>query len=172
MTAKKSKKGLIIVLSIIAAVLLTMAILPFAFKGKIMEIAKTELNKKLNANVDFETLRVSLFRNFPDASISLKNVEIIGKGDFSKDTLLYGKDINLVVNLKSLFSDTGYEVKKVEINDTRVFARVLKDGRANWDIMKADTTAQKDTTSYNFKLKLQNFNIQKTDNQTNSQKDI
>ena len=163
MTAKKSKKGLIIVFSVIAAIVLAMAALPFAFKGKIMEIAKTELNKKLNANVDFETLRVSLFRNFPDASISLKNVEIIGKGDFAKDTLLYGKDINLVVNLKSLFSDTGYDVRKVEINDTRVFAHVLKDGRANWDIMKADTTAQEDTTASNFKLKLQNFKINKAD---------
>lgn len=163
MTAKKSRKPLIIVVAVFLFILAAMAIAPFAFKGKIMEVAKNELNKQLNAKVDFKTLNVSLFRNFPNASISLKELKIIGTGDFGKDTLVNGKDINLVVNLKSLFSDTGYEVKNVEINDTKVFAHILKDGRANWDIMKSDSTAKEDTTASKFALKLKNFSINNAD---------
>ncbi|VBB44777.1 Outer membrane assembly protein [uncultured Paludibacter sp.] len=159
MATKKGKKALIIVFSIILFVFAALAVIPFAFQGKIMEIAKKELNKQLNANVDFNKLNVSLFRNFPDASLSLKDLKIIGTGDFSKDTLLYGKDINLVVNLKSLFSDTGYDVKKLEFNDVDVFAHVLKDGRANWDIVKTDSTAKKDTTASTFKMMLKDFKI-------------
>ncbi|MGC3976871.1 MAG: AsmA-like C-terminal region-containing protein [Paludibacteraceae bacterium] len=163
MAAKKSRKPLAIVFSVILFVLVAMAITPVLFKGKIMEVAKKELNKQLNAKIDFKTLKVSLFRNFPNASISLRELKVIGLGDFSKDTLVQGKDINLVVNLKSLFSDSGYEVKNVEINDIKVFAHVLKDGRTNWDIMKSDSTAKEDTTASKFALKLKNFSINNAD---------
>lgn len=163
MKAKKSRKPLIIVVSVVLFVLAAMVATPFLFKNKIMEIAKKELNKQLNANVDFKKLNVSLFRNFPNASISLKDLKIVGTGDFSKDTLVNGKDINLVVDVKSLFSDAGYDVKNVEINDTKIFAHVLKDGRANWDIMKEDSTAKEDTTSSKFLLKLKDFSIHHTD---------
>ncbi len=158
MTAKKSRKPLIIVASVILFVFGALAVIPFAFQSKIMELAKKELNKQLNANVDFKSLNVSLFRNFPDASLSLKELQIIGVGDFSKDTLLSGRDINMVINLKSLFSDTGYDVKKLEFNNANVFAHVLKDGRANWDIMKSDST-EVDTTKSTFKMMLKDFKI-------------
>ena len=37
--------------------------------------------------------------------------------------------------------DSGYDISKIFIEDTRLHAIVLPDGRANWDIMKPDTTA-------------------------------
>lgn len=163
MTAKKGKKTLTIVASVFLFVIVVMAITPFVFKGKIMEVAKNELNKQLNAKVDFETLKISLFRNFPNASVSVRELQVVGTGDFSQDTLVNGKEINLVIDLKSLFSDTGYEIKNVEINNARMFAHVLKDGRANWDIVKTDSTAKEDTTPSKFSLKLKNFIIKNAD---------
>lgn len=159
---RKSKKIWTIILSVVALLIVLLITLPFAFRGKIMEIAKQELNKQLTAEVDFNTLKLSFIRNFPDASISLKDIYIAGKDDFAGDTLLISKDINLVVNLKSLFADTGYEVKKVHINDTKVLAHVLKDGRANWNIFPTDTT-KVDTTESKFNFKLQDVKIAKAD---------
>lgn len=159
MNHKKGKKSLFITLiTIIFLFIASLVAIPFAFQGKIMELAKKELNKQLNANVDFKSLNVSLFRNFPDASLSLKELKIVGIGDFAKDTLLFGKDVNMVINLKSLFSDTGYDIKKIEFNNANVFAHVLKDGRANWDITKTDTT-EVDTTKSVFKMMLKDFKI-------------
>lgn len=158
----KTKKIWTIVLSVFALIFVLLLTLPFAFRGKIMEIAKQELNKQLTAEVDFKKLNLSFIRNFPNASISLKDVYIVGKDDFAGDTLLISKDINLVVNLKSIFGDSGYDVKKIYITDSKVLAHVLKDGRANWDIFPSDTT-EVDTTESNFNFKLKDVKIAKAD---------
>lgn len=158
----KNKKIWIILLSAVVLFFGTLTALPFIFKGKIVEITKKELNKKLTAVVDFKYLKISLIRNFPDASISLKDVSISGKDDFAKDTLLMSKDINLVVNLKSLFGNNGYDVKKLQISNSKVLAHVLKDGRTNWDIFPKDT-AKTDTAKSKFNLKLKDFKIERAD---------
>lgn len=163
-TDSKSKRGWIIVLSVIVLFFAALLVLPFAFKGKIMELGKRELNTRLHAEVDFEKLGLSFIRSFPDATLQLKNLYIAGKDDFQGDTLLQSGNIKLVVNLKSLFGDTGYEVKKVEFTDTKLLAHVLKDGRANWDIVKKDTTnIDTDTTESNFKLQLKDVKINRAD---------
>jgi uncharacterized protein involved in outer membrane biogenesis len=41
-----------------------------------------------------------------------------------------------VFNLSSLLKKTGYEVKSIIIDRAVINAIVLKDGTANWDIMK------------------------------------
>ncbi|NLO72093.1 MAG: hypothetical protein GX102_14345 [Porphyromonadaceae bacterium] len=129
-----------------------------------MDIGKQELNKHLNADVDFKNLKLNFIRGFPDATLQVKDLYVAGIDDFKGDTLLKSDFIHLVINLKSLFSDTGYEVKKVEFSDTKLFAHVLKDGRVNWDIFKKDTTQiEKDTTKSNFKLNLQDVKINRTD---------
>ena len=159
---RRTKKTAAVVLSVILLLVLTFAVLPFFFKDKVMDIARRELNKRLTAEVDFKDLKISFIRNFPDASVSLKDLYIVGKDDFEGDTLLMSKDVNLVINLKSLFGDTGYEVKRMQINDSKVLAHVLKDGRANWEIFPEDT-ANVDTTESGFKFKLQDFNIARAD---------
>ena len=159
---RRTKKTAAVVLSVILLLVLTFAVLPFFFKDKVMDIARRELNKRLTAEVDFKDLKISFIRSFPDASVSLKDLYIVGKDDFEGDTLLMSKDVNLVINLKSLFGDTGYEVKRMQINDSKVLAHVLKDGRANWDIFPEDT-ANVDTTESGFKFKLQDFNIARAD---------
>ena len=115
--ATHKKRNWIIILSIITIVFAALLALPFAFRGKIMEITKRELNKQLTAEVNFSTLRLSFLRNFPNASVTLKDFTVIGTGDFAKDTLLFSRDVNLVINLKSLFGDTGYEVNRLQLTD-------------------------------------------------------
>ena len=92
----------------------------------------------------------------------MKDVYIAGKDDFAGDTLLISKGVNLVVNLKSIFGDSGYDVKKIYITDSKVLAHVLKDGRTNWDIFPSDTT-EVDTTESSFNFKLQDVKIAKAD---------
>lgn len=48
----KVKKGLKITGIVIGTILVIMLILPFAFKGKILEIVKKEANNMLNAKLD------------------------------------------------------------------------------------------------------------------------
>ena len=158
------KKAFIISLSVLIVIFGALLVLPFAFKGKIMDLAKTEMNNMLTAKVDFDGVSMSFIRNFPNASVTLKNLQITGTNDFENDTLLFSKQIEVVINLKSLFSDTGYEIKKLTFNNSSVFLHVLPDGSVNWDIMKEDDTEQEpDTADMSFNLKLKQFAINRAD---------
>lgn len=156
----KVKKGLIIGLSVFLFIFITLMILPFAFKGKIMTVAKEQINKDLLAKVGFEDLDLSFIRSFPNASVRLEKLSVIGIGEFKKDTLFYTDELDLVVNLSSLFSDKGYEVKNIALNNSHIFAHVLPNGKNNWSITKPDTTKTPiDTTAMKFNLKLKNIEI-------------
>ena len=123
-------------------ILLLLMLLPMAFNGKIEGIVKSEGNKMLNAQFDFKSLNISLIRNFPQASVSLKNFWLKGVEEFENDTLVYAGELTAAVNVMSLFGDGGFEVSKVIIDDTRVKAIVLEDGKVNWDIMKPTDTVE------------------------------
>jgi len=156
---RKVKKGLIISSSVFVIIFVALLVLPFAFSGKITKIAKEQINGKLNAVVDFERVNISFIRSFPNVSVKLENFRIVGVNEFAKDTLLASEDVDLVLNLKSLFSDTGYEVKRLQFNNSSVFAHVLPNGKANWSVMKEDSTQIKDTSALSFNLKLKDFVI-------------
>ena len=160
----KAKKGLLIALSIFGFIILLLTTLPYAFKGKIMTVAKEQINKELLAKVDFEDIDISFIRSFPSASIRLENLSVIGRGAFQKDTLFYTEALDLVVNLSSLFSDKGYEIKKIALNNSHIFAHVLPNGQNNWSITKADTTkAPVDTAALRFNLKLKSLELNHID---------
>lgn len=141
-------------------IIILMILLPFAFRGKIAGIVKTEGNKMLNAQFDFRKLSISLFRNFPQASLTLEDFWLKGTGDFEGDTLVQAGEVTAAVNLFSLFGDKGYDVSKVSLKDTRLHAIVLPDGRVNWDIVKPDTVQKEEETAEEasaFKIKLKQF---------------
>ena len=52
--------GIIIIVILAAAV-----IIPIAFKKQITQLVKTEINKNLEARVEFSDVSLSLFRHFP-----------------------------------------------------------------------------------------------------------
>ena len=158
---KKVKNGLIISLSVIVVFIAALIILPYAFKDKITKLAKEQVNTMFNATVNFEDVNISFLRSFPNASVKLENFSIVGIDNFKNDTLLSSQNVDLIINIKSLFSDTGYEIGKLQFNNPKVFAHVLPSGVANWSIMKEDTTQQAapDTSSMSFNLKIKDFVI-------------
>jgi len=161
---KKTKKGLIIGLSIVGVLFAALLILPYAFRGKIMTLAKEQVNKKILAKVDFDDFSLSFIRHFPNATVRVGNMRIVGVGEFAKDTLISCEKVDLVLNLKSLFSDKGYEIRKLQFSNPHVLAHVLANGKNNWSIVKTDTTLQKpDTTKSSFNLKLKDFVIKNAD---------
>ena len=159
------KKGLKITAITVGVIIILMFLLPFAFQGKIADIVKTEGNKMLNAQFDFKKLNISLFRNFPQASVTLEDFWLKGAGEFANDTLVQAGEVTAAINLFSLFGDSGYDISKIFIEDTKLHAIVLPDGQVNWDIMKPDTTATEEAAaaeeeqSSPFKVKLQRFVI-------------
>jgi len=151
--------GIVLLVSLV--VLIT---LPFLFKGKIIEFAKKEINQTVNAKVDFDRVGLNFFRSFPNASVSLDNLKVMGIDEFENDTLFYAKSLSATINLKSLFGNSGYEITKITAADAYLRAHVLESGKANWEIMKEDTvTAKNAETPSAFKLFLKEVSIRNSD---------
>ncbi len=138
---------------VVLVLLLIAFILPFAFKGKITNIAKSEINKNLNAQVDFSDISLSFFRHFPNLAVGLESLSIIGKDEFVKDTLIAAKRIDVAVNLFSLLGEQ-MKISSITIEQPRIHAIVNKEEKANWDITLPDTdTAASTESSFNIQLK-------------------
>ena len=86
------------------AIIVIIIILPFAFKGKIEEKVKEEVNNSLNAKVNWTGYGLSLFRSFPDFSVKLTGLTVVGIDEFEEDTLLNMKTFYASINLMSVFS--------------------------------------------------------------------
>lgn len=99
---KANEKGLKIAAIVVGVIIILMLLLPFAFQGKIAGIVKTEGNKMLNAQFDFKKLNISLFRNFPQASVTLEDFWLKGAGEFANDTLVQAGEVTATINLFSL----------------------------------------------------------------------
>ena len=130
------KKFVKILTTVIVVVLAVALIVPMALRGKIADIVKKEANAMLAARLDFEKLDISLLRHFPNASVELKGLTLVGVERFEGDTIVAARRISVVVNLMSLFGDSGFEVTKVILADPALHARKLADGAVNWDVMK------------------------------------
>ena len=117
----------------------------------------------LNAQFDFSALNISLLRNFPSASVTLEDFYLKGTGAFENDTLIQAGELTAAVNLFSLFGDSGYDISKIIIEDTKVKAIVLEDGKPNWDVMKAsaeeDTVQETSAESSPFRIKLKRLSV-------------
>jgi hypothetical protein len=155
------KKFLLITGIVVVALFAFLLTAPFLFKNEIKQAVIAQANKQLNATVGFKDVQLSFIRSFPNASVKLQDFYIVGKNEFSKDTLIHVDAAYAVVDIKSFFSKTGYIVKKIELTSPSVYAHVLADGKVNWDIMKPDTTKEekKDTTKTKFKLSLKKLII-------------
>ena len=157
------KKGLKITGIVVLSFFILLLILPFAFKGKILDLVKNEANKMLKAKLEFSDLNLSFISHFPKATIGLENLSLVGVGDFSKDTLVSAKEIDIAVDILSLIGNDGIKIHHIILDRPAIRAVKLSDGRVNWDIMKSDSTIQTTDTitsePSNFALQLQKFSI-------------
>ncbi|HJZ41514.1 MAG TPA: AsmA-like C-terminal region-containing protein [Bacteroidales bacterium] len=156
------KKLLKITGIIIITLLVIILAVPFLFQGKIMKIAKEQINTSLNAKAGFGKLSLSLFKTFPNVSVGLKDFYIAGLGEFEGDTLVSFSSAEVVVDLISAIKMENIRIKRIVIDEPVVHAWVLPSGRVNWDIVK-DTGEEQDTdtatTDMNMKIELKRFEI-------------
>lgn len=162
------KKFVKILTTVVVIVLAIALIVPIALRGKIADIVKTEANKMLTAQLDFERLNISLLRHFPNASVELKGLTLIGGEEpFAGDTIVAARRISVVVNLMSLFGDSGFEVTKVILADPALHAHKMADGAVNWDVMRPseepaadeEAAAGEDEGGSSFRLSVRDFRI-------------
>jgi hypothetical protein len=159
------KKFLKITLIIIASLFIILLLAPIFFKKPIENLVKKEINKSLNATIEFSDFKLSFIRAFPNVYIGLDNLSVVGKGDFEKDTLIAFKCFSVKVDIMSAIKMKNIKIKSILLDSPHITALVLKNGKTNWDIVKDTTTSQttpEDTTQsepIDFGANLQSFEI-------------
>lgn len=149
--------GIIVVLLILAAILI-----PILFSDKIEAAVKEEVNKNINATVNWGEWDITLLKNFPNLTVDIADVKVANVAPFEGIELANIGSLTATINVMSLFGDR-IGIKRIGLVRPRIHVKVLEDGRANWDIAKADTTATAepaDTAASKFNVGLDEYWIE------------
>jgi hypothetical protein len=159
------KKIVIWIVAPVSVLLLSLIIFPYVFKDKILNAIKNTANENINARIGFSNdINLSLLRHFPDFTVGVKDLNILGIGEFEKDTLLSLNQLNVTVDLMSVITGHQMKIERLEFIKPMVHAIILENGHTNLDIVKtdADTTPKPnvDTTTSAFTVKLRHLGIE------------
>ena len=170
---KKILKIVGVLLILIIAVLIAA---PFFLEAKIGDIIKNNVNKNVNATLDFSEANLSLVSSFPNAEVAFKDVVLINKAPFEGDTLFKATNLELTMGIMQLFKGTGESIaiNNIYLDDALVNVVVDKEENANYDIAIASettTTVEEPSTTDGFSFDLQSYEISNsriyyTDNST------
>ncbi len=155
------KKIIIALASIVTLLLLTAIILPYVFKDDIQQQIRSTLSESLDARVYFEpsNFGLTLFKSFPNITASIEDFGITGKDHFEGDTLISIGDFNITIDLFSLFGDQN-SVKSINLVKPKFNIIVLKDGSANYEIIKeSDSSGNTEEPASDFNLSIESWNI-------------
>ncbi len=161
------KKFFLILLAVIILLLASAIILPIVFKGKIVDLVKTEANKNVNAKINFDNdITLSLLANFPNFTLGIKNLSVAGINEFEGDTLLSLKEFSATLDVMSVIKGEKIKIRSILLDQPNIHAIVLKNGKTNWDITKPSTdttTKAPDTAQSKFNIALKKFEIKNAD---------
>jgi hypothetical protein len=157
------KKFLKCFLFLFLFILIAAIVLPFAFKGKILQIAKEQANNNINAKVNFsDNIGLSIIKSFPNFTLQIKDISVVGINEFEGDTLFASKEISATLDIMSVISGDKIKIRSILLDQARVNAIVLKDGKSNWDIAKATSDSaqtQAPASESKFNISLKKFEI-------------
>ncbi|MGJ8661272.1 MAG: AsmA family protein, partial [Bacteroidota bacterium] len=138
-----------------------MILIPFFFKDKIKDLVIDEANKSLTATVELGDFDLTWFSTFPNLTVQLKDTKITGKDEFAGVELINAKNIKVQVKLWDVISGDQISIKNIALEEPKIDVRVLKNGKANYDITIPDSlqTPEQAEEPSNFKMSLQNYSI-------------
>jgi hypothetical protein len=157
---KKSLKIAGIVLVVFTASLFA---IPYFFKDQIKAKITEAINEKVDAKVSFADADLSLFKNFPKATVTLDKLLIINKAPFEGDTLVSLGELNLKMSIKELFKGKEEAMEIEGITSKNGFINIIfnKDGIGNFDIaLKDNKPEEANSKSDPMSLKIQRYQIE------------
>jgi len=148
--------GITFVLLIVAMILI-----PFFFKDKIKDLVIDEANKSLTATLEMGDFDLTWFSSFPNLTVQLIDTKITGKDEFEGVELINAKNIKAQVKLWDIISGEQISIQNISLVEPKIDVRILKNGKANYDITIPDSlqTPENLEEPSNFKLSLEKYSI-------------
>jgi hypothetical protein len=142
---------------IIVGIILALVVAPFVLKDDIIKEVKKKINENINAEVEFSDVDISFLKSFPEVSISINDLKVVGVDTFYNVDLINAKKLNLDFSVLPFFDKTKpLSLKYIGLEDGKIDLLVLNDTLANYLITKPTD----DTTS--FKLALEGYELKRS----------
>jgi hypothetical protein len=154
------------ILKIVGIVLLLLVVsafaIPYFFKDQIKARILTAINEKVDAKVAFADADLSLFRSFPNASVTIDKLSIINKAPFEGDTLVSFEELNLKMSIKELFNSENEPMNIDGISSKNGLINIIidKNGLANYDIALKDDEKDDGGKSKPLSLKIKEYSVE------------
>lgn len=158
------KKAFKIIGIALLIIILLLAAVPFAFESQLKEMVKNYANNNLDAQVDFADVNLSLLSGFPNASVSIEDLNIVNNAPFDGDILATAKSLSLEMPIKELLkssSDEPIKINEIVLEDALITLQTDKFGNNNYDILMSEnaTDAPKDNNGNSFSFDIEDYTI-------------
>lgn len=131
------------------SLLVALLVVPFLFRDRIASRLKSELNRSVNARVNWGGVGLGVLRDFPNVTLRLDRLSIANVAPFQGDTLVSVGHARLVLDAGSVIGHLRrgerIVVREIELQQPTVHLRVLENGAANWDIAREPKNSRADT---------------------------
>jgi hypothetical protein len=157
------KKKIFIGISLFFLVIIgSLFAIPIFFKDQIKAKIEKTINENVDAKVSFASADLSLFKNFPQASVGINKLVIINKAPFEGDTLVAFEEINLQMSIKELFKGEGEAMTLGGIATKNGKVNILFNaaGVGNFDIALKDGKEAEAKESKPFSLNIQKYTVE------------
>lgn len=161
---KKVVKGLLYFFGgIIALVLIAAVVIPVFFKEDIKAAVDEQLEETVDAKIvyDLDKFGLTLFKDFPNLSISIEEFGVLNNAPFEGDTLAVIGEFGVSLDILSVLKGEQMQINKVYLDRPTIKILVNKDGKANYDIAKGESEEEekKDEQSEPFAINLEFWEI-------------
>lgn len=157
------RKILKVLLFLFLGLLLLVALVPIFFKGKIISIVKEQINNQIHGQLEFSRSGLSLFRSFPNLTVSFYDLKLSGADSFANIDLFRCEACRVTVDLGRLlkYQRKGIQLNKIILDRPYLHLWTLPSGLSNLEnIYKVkDLNQPPDTSASDIRFLLSSVNI-------------
>lgn len=134
------KRCLLVILVLIILIPGALFIITHFYKKEIADALIKNLNDNYDLALTVKEVDVSIFANFPQASVSLDDVVLDNKLHAASEPLLKAEKVKVSFNLRKLLKKE-FEINTVAIQSASINLVTNEDGTKNFEFKKKDSTA-------------------------------
>ena len=127
----------------ISSIFILALVFAYIYEDEIKDITIKQINKSINTKIIVEKIDLSLFSQFPEASLDFNKVSIISK-ESDSITIIKAEKIFLNFDVFDIING-DYNLNNIVINDAIINYIINKDGTSNFNFYNSNNT---DSSSY------------------------
>lgn len=157
---KIAKRIFIISGSLLILLLAAAVLIPYFFKDDLLNMGKRFANERIDAKLDFneKTVSLSILRNFPNLSFSIEDLSVTGKNEFEGKKLADIGRFYFTINLIDVIRK-NYKINGIILDDADFYVKVLRNGKANYNIVESSSDTNTSKNSVELKLAIDYWEV-------------